>query len=56
MAIRRILLPLRLILAIGGGYALTAAMVAAATIGFAHAGLVRSEAVVLASMLGFPLS
>jgi hypothetical protein len=54
MAIRGIWLSLRLILPIGGGYAFTAAAVATATTAISHAGLVRSEAVVLASMLGFP--
>lgn len=39
--------------AVGGGYVLSAAAVAAAGLVLARAGLARSEAVVLAAMLGF---
>jgi hypothetical protein len=47
------LLTLRLVAAIPGGYALTAAWVAAMGGLLAHTGLQRSDAVVLAAMLGF---
>lgn len=43
----------RLVLTIGGGYATTSAVVAGLSIVLSRAGLQSSEAVVLASMLGF---
>lgn len=43
----------RVVGALLGGYAFTAALVALLTIVLAHVGLPRSEAVVSASMLGF---
>lgn len=43
----------RLVLTIGGGYATTSAVVAGLSIALLRAGLHSSEAVVLASMLGF---
>lgn len=46
-------LVLRLLGAVFGGYALTALAVAAAGAVLARLGMVRSEAVVLAAMLGF---
>jgi hypothetical protein len=44
---------LRVTLAVAGGYALTAALVALLTQGLVLAGLPRSEATVSAAMLGF---
>ncbi|MBA3595148.1 MAG: hypothetical protein M3Q12_00580 [Pseudomonadota bacterium] len=44
---------LRLLAAIGGGYALTAATVPLAALLLAAAGMARSEATTLAMMLGF---
>jgi D-alanyl-lipoteichoic acid acyltransferase DltB (MBOAT superfamily) len=46
-------LVLRVLGAIGGGYALTALSVVTAAAVLARLGMVRSEAVVLAAMLGF---
>ena len=43
----------RVVLALGGGYALTAAGVLLLAVALAALGMARSEAVVLASMLGF---
>ncbi|QBE61704.1 hypothetical protein [Pseudoduganella lutea] len=48
-------LSLRLVGAIGGGYACTALAVTTGAALLAGAGMVRSEAVVLMAMLGFPL-
>lgn len=50
---RPIDLVLRVLGAIGGGYALTALTVITAAAVLARLGMVRSEAVVLAAMLGF---
>lgn len=46
-------LSLRLLLAVGGGYALTAALVALGGVVCEAMGLARSEAVTLSMMLGF---
>jgi len=46
-------LALRVVGAIGGGYAVTALAVAACGAALASAGMVRSEAVALCAMLGF---
>lgn len=51
---RAIGISLRVLGAVFGGYALTALMVAATGAGLARLGMARSEAVVLAAMLGFP--
>lgn len=48
-------LVLRLLGAVFGGYGLTALMVAATGAALARIGMVRSDAVVLAAMLGFVL-
>lgn len=50
---RRIALGLRVLGAVAGGYAVTALAVAVAGAALARAGMARSEAVVLAAMLGF---
>ena len=46
---------LRIVGAIGGGYALTALAVAACSAALASTGMVRAEAVALCAMLGFVL-
>lgn len=46
---------LRVLGAVGGGYALTALSVAVGAVALSRAGMVRSEAVALAAMLGFVL-
>ena len=46
---------LRVLGAVGGGYALTALTVAVGAVALSRAGMVRSEAVALAAMLGFVL-
>lgn len=46
---------LRVLGAVGGGYALTALAVAVGALALARAGMPRSEAVALAAMLGFVL-
>lgn len=52
-ATRIVRVSLRVLGAVFGGYALTALMVAAAGAVMARLGMARSEAVVLAAMLGF---
>ncbi|MDP3653390.1 MAG: iron transporter [Rhodoferax sp.] len=49
----RLALCLRLVAAVPGGYAMAAAAVAVCAGVLAHAGMARSEAVVLSAMLGF---
>ena len=46
---------LRVLGAVGGGYALTALTVAVGAVALSRAGMVRSEAVALAAMFGFVL-
>lgn len=50
---RPMAMALRVLGAVGGGYALTALTVATAAAVLARLGMVRSEAVVLSAMLGF---
>lgn len=50
---RRLVLAMRIVGAIAGGYALTALAVAAVSAALARAGMARSEAVALCAMLGF---
>ncbi|HSV54373.1 MAG TPA: iron uptake protein [Burkholderiaceae bacterium] len=51
----RFAIALRIAAALPGGYAFTAALVALLSVALPLAGLARSEAVVLAAMLGFVL-
>lgn len=46
---------LRVLGAVGGGYALTALTVSVGAVALSRAGMARSEAVALAAMLGFVL-
>ena len=56
MALQRaVAVLLRVLGAVGGGYALTALTVAVAAVVLARAGMARSEAVALSAMLGFVL-
>jgi len=50
-----LLLALRLLAIVGGGYFLSAALVALSAAGLAGLGMARSEAVILMTMLGFVL-
>jgi hypothetical protein len=53
---RRVAVAIRLLAAIGGGYAVAAGLASLGALGLSAASLLsRSEAVVLASMLAFPI-